>query len=39
LGSAQAKVYGYDWLKHGNPGAEKLDLAVKAVPSNGQRVA
>lgn len=35
FGSALAAVYGKDWLAHGNPQSEKLDAAVKSLPSNG----
>jgi hypothetical protein len=35
LATAQAKVFAFDWLVHGNPGPEKLDQAVKELPSNG----
>ena len=37
LARAQAQVFAYDWLEHGNPGAEKLDLAAKQHPSNGNK--
>ena len=37
LARAQAQVFAYDWLEHGNPGAEKLDLAAKQLPSNGNK--
>ena len=29
------RVFEYDWLEHGNPQAEKLEEAVKAMPSKG----
>lgn len=32
---AQADVFAFDWLAHGNPGEEKFEVAVKARPSNG----
>ena len=35
LATAQAKVFSFNWLEHGNPGAEKLDHAAKQLPSNG----
>ena len=35
LAKAQMAVFAYDWMEHGNPGAEKLEAAVKAQPSNG----
>jgi len=35
LARAQARVFAFDWLAHGNPGAEKFALAVKQLPSNG----
>ncbi|MFN7123080.1 MAG: hypothetical protein ACK4NM_13720 [Hydrogenophaga sp.] len=35
LGAAQAKVFNFDWLSHGNPGPEELEKAVKSRPSNG----
>jgi hypothetical protein len=34
LASAQAKVFEFNWLDHGNPGEDKLEAAVKAQPSN-----
>jgi len=34
---AQADVFAQDWLAHGNPQPDKLELAVKALPSNGQQ--
>lgn len=34
LARAQAEVYAFDWLQHGNPGAEKLELAVRQLSSN-----
>ncbi len=33
---AQAAVFGYDWLGHGNPQSELLEAAVKELPSNGR---
>jgi len=35
LAKAQARVFIFDWLEHGNPGAEKLEQAAKQSPSNG----
>ena len=35
LAKAQARVFAFDWLEHGNPGAEKLEQAAKQAPSNG----
>ena len=35
LATAQARVFAFNWLEHGNPGAEKLEQAVKQSPSNG----
>jgi hypothetical protein len=35
LASAQAKVFSFNWLEHGNPGVEKLDEAARKMPSNG----
>ena len=35
LAGEQAKVFSYDWMKHGNPQPEKLELAVQQQPSNG----
>ena len=35
LGKAQARVFAFNWLEHGNPGAEKLEQAVIKAPSNG----
>ncbi len=32
LAKAQARVFDFDWLEHGNPGAEKLEQAVKEAP-------
>ena len=34
LASAQARVFAFDWLSHGNPGVEKLESAVRQQPSN-----
>jgi hypothetical protein len=36
LARAQAQVFAFDWLEHGNPGADKLEIAVKQRPSNDQ---
>ncbi|GAB3765070.1 hypothetical protein GCM10028796_21470 [Ramlibacter monticola] len=35
LAAAQAKVFGWDWLEQGNPGAEALETATREMPSNG----
>jgi hypothetical protein len=35
LARAQARVFAFNWLEHGNPGAEKLELAATQFPSNG----
>lgn len=32
---AQAEVFAKDWLEHGNPQPDKLELAVQQLPSNG----
>jgi hypothetical protein len=32
---AQAEVFALDWLEHGNPQPEKLEAAVRQLPSNG----
>ena len=37
LAAAQAQVFAFDWLEHGNPGIEKLEAAVRAEPSNAGR--
>ena len=37
LASAQAKVFAHNWLEHGNPGVEKLEAAVKQLPSIGPK--
>ncbi|WP_295431019.1 hypothetical protein [uncultured Thiodictyon sp.] len=37
LASAQAKVFSFNWLGHGNPGVEQLELAVKKQPSNASK--
>lgn len=37
LARAQAQVFAFNWLEHGNPGAERLELAAKELPSNGSR--
>ena len=34
---AQAEVFANDWLDHGNPQPDKLELAVKQFPSNGSQ--
>ena len=34
LAKAQARVFAYNWLEHGNPGAEKFEQAAKQAPSN-----
>jgi hypothetical protein len=34
---SQADVFAQDWLEHGNPQADKLELAVRQRPSNGQQ--
>lgn len=36
FGRALAATFATDWLAHGNPQADRLDQAVKALPSNGQ---
>jgi len=35
LASAQARVFEFNWLAHGNPGPEKLEHAARTRPSNG----
>lgn len=35
LTSALAEIYEMDWLRLGNPQAEKLESAVRQLPSNG----
>ena len=35
LATAQARVFSFNWLEHGNPGAERLEQAAKQEPSNG----
>ena len=35
LAKAQARVFAFNWLEHGNPGAETLDQAAKTLASNG----
>lgn len=35
--TAREAVFGFDWLKRGNPGADALELAVKRLPSNGPK--
>jgi hypothetical protein len=35
LARAQMEVFGFDWLEHGNPQPDKLESAVKLLPSNG----
>ena len=37
LARSQARVFAFGWLEHGNPGAEKLELAAKQLPSNGTK--
>jgi len=37
LARAQARVFAFNWLEHGNPGSEKLELAAKQLPSNGTK--
>jgi hypothetical protein len=37
LASAQAKVFAFNWLEQGNPGAEQLESAVKQQPSNASK--
>jgi hypothetical protein len=37
LARAQAQVFAFNWLEHGNPGAKKLDHAAKQLPSNGTK--
>jgi hypothetical protein len=32
---SQAEVFAFDWLKHGNPQPDKLEEAVRQLPSNG----
>ena len=32
---SQAEVFTFDWLEHGNPQPEKLEAAVRQLPSNG----
>lgn len=34
LARAQSQVYAFDLPEHGNPGVEKLEQAVKQLPSN-----
>jgi hypothetical protein len=34
LAEAQARVLDFDWLAHGNPGADRLVQAVRQFPSN-----
>jgi len=34
LATAQARVFAFNCLEHGNPGSEKLEQAVKQSPSN-----
>ena len=36
FGAALASVYGKDWLALGNPQPDKLDAAVRELPSNGK---
>lgn len=35
LAQAQARVFAFNWLEHGNPGAKKLEDALRKRPSNG----
>jgi len=37
LARAQAQVFAFNWLEHGNPGADKLEIAAKQLPSNGSK--
>jgi hypothetical protein len=37
LAKAQARVFAFNWLEHGNPGSNKLEQAVKEAPSNGAK--
>lgn len=37
LAKEQARVFSFNWLGHGNPGADKLEQAVKQNPSNGAK--
>jgi hypothetical protein len=37
LARAQAQVFAFNWLEHGNPGADKLEAAAKQLPSNGNK--
>lgn len=37
LAQAQSLVFAFDWLEHGNPGAESLEQAVKDLPSKGAK--
>lgn len=36
FGAALNEAFAFDWLAHGNPQPEKLDAAVKTLPSNGE---
>lgn len=38
LARAQAQVFAFDWLKYGNPGNQKLEMAAMQCPSNGPSV-
>ncbi|WP_222220700.1 hypothetical protein [Marinobacterium arenosum] len=35
ISSHQQQVFQQDWLEHGNPQPDKLELAVRELPSNG----
>ena len=37
LARAQAQVFAFNWLEHGNPGADKLEAAAKQLPSKGNK--
>jgi hypothetical protein len=37
LARAQAQVFAFNWLEHGNPGADTLEAAAKQLPSNGNK--
>lgn len=37
LAQAQSQVYAFDWLEHGNPGADTLEQAVQDRPSKGAK--
>jgi len=36
IGGAQAAVFKFDWLEHGNPGPVAFEEAVKQLPTNGK---